>query len=101
MKTHMKYVLLFGFWTCVILCIYLYGKYRNDEIEKFKEYGIGNVCECWYSGAGRVALHFTFKVGDKTFFSKNGPTIKTSNFRYFNGKNFPVIYSKINGRILF
>jgi hypothetical protein len=94
MKTHMKYLLFFGFWSILIAGIYLYGRIRNSEIEKNKQYATGKVTDYDNVKSGAIVLKYEFLVSNKKYISKDGNLIKKSNYKYFEGKHFPVVYSK-------
>lgn len=96
MKKHIRYLLFFGFWTVLIVSIYIYGKIRKNEMEDYKQITIGKINDFGNGGSGTVTLHFTFTYNNKIYFSKRGSRIARVKYNYFDGKYFPVIFSSID-----
>ncbi len=94
MKLKRRYILFFVFWAMVTFSIYMYGKIRTNQIEENKQFTYGIITDFDYVKSGAVVLKYKFLVRNKKYISKDGNLIKESNYKYFEGKHFPVVYSK-------
>lgn len=96
MKSFKKYILFFGFWAILIVAVYLNGRVKDNQIEKFRKISTGTITDYGFGGSGTVILHYTFEVNDTLFYGNDGIRIQNIYYHFFQGKEFPVILSGEN-----
>ena len=95
-KKYLLHISIISFFIIVSFSFYIAGQIYHKEIKENEAFTTGQITG-YKSIRGAYSLRYTYTVNGTTYKNIGSPMrIAAENYKYFKGKYFPVVYSKIN-----